>query len=87
MTAELYDRVRQMLDLENNPAAGLIVHAAGPGVGAWIAYDVWESRDAWADSRRQAPARGSEGVRRRPGPKACHRIAHRCSQLHALLVD
>jgi hypothetical protein len=47
MTADLYDQVRQMLDLENNPAAGLLVHAAGPGDGTWIAYDVWESRDAW----------------------------------------
>ena len=32
MTSELYDQVRQRLDLENNPAAGLIFHAAGVGL-------------------------------------------------------
>ena len=47
MTPELYDRVRNMLDLENHPAAGLIFHAAGVGLDSWIAYDVWESRAAW----------------------------------------
>ena len=47
MTSELYDQVRQRLDLENNPAAGLIFHAAGVGLGSWVAYDVWESRAAW----------------------------------------
>jgi hypothetical protein len=39
--------VRNRLDLENYPAAGLIFHAAGVGREAWVAYDVWESRDAW----------------------------------------
>jgi hypothetical protein len=47
MTPELYDQVRERLDLENNPATGLIFHAAGAGHGSWVAYDVWESRAAW----------------------------------------
>ena len=47
MTRELYDRVRNRLDLENHPAAGLIFHAAGVGLDSWVAYDVWESRAAW----------------------------------------
>jgi len=47
MTPELYDQVRRKLDLERNPAAGLIFHAAGVGLESWVAYDVWESRAAW----------------------------------------
>jgi hypothetical protein len=47
MTAELYDRVRERLDLEREPAAGLLFHAAGPAGGSWIAYDVWETPEAW----------------------------------------
>jgi hypothetical protein len=47
MTPELYDQVRKRLDLENNPAAGMIFHAAGAGHESWVAYDVWESRAAW----------------------------------------
>ena len=47
MTAELYDRVRERLDLEHRPAEGLLFHAAGPGAGSWVAYDVWETQDAW----------------------------------------
>jgi hypothetical protein len=47
MTRELYDQVRKRLDLEANPAAGLIFHAAGVGLESWVAYDVWESRAAW----------------------------------------
>jgi hypothetical protein len=47
MTPELYDQVRNRLDHENYPAAGLIFHAAGIGLESWVAYDVWESRAAW----------------------------------------
>ena len=47
MTSELYDRVRARLNLEANPAAGMIFHAAGVGLELWVAYDVWESRAAW----------------------------------------
>ena len=47
MTRELYDQVRDKLDLGHNPAAGLIFHAAGAGLKSWVAYDVWESRAAW----------------------------------------
>jgi hypothetical protein len=47
MTPELYDQVRNKLDLETYPAAGLIFHAAGVGLESWVAYDVWESRAAW----------------------------------------
>ena len=47
MTRELYDQVRERLDLKANPAAGLIFHAAGVGHESWVAYDVWESRAAW----------------------------------------
>ena len=47
MTPDLYDQVRNRLDLEHYPAAGLIFHAAGAGLESWVAYDVWESRAAW----------------------------------------
>ena len=65
MTSELYDQVRQRLDLENNPAAGLIFHA-GVGLGSWVAYDVWESRAAWYRflEERLQPA-VEEGLQRR----------------------
>lgn len=39
-----YDAVIADLDLEREPADGLIVHAAGPIEGGWRVIDVWESQ-------------------------------------------
>ena len=40
---EGYDAVSAHLDLEREPVAGLILHAAGPIEGGWRVIDVWES--------------------------------------------
>ena len=44
---ERYDAVGRELDLDRNPPAGLILHAAGPGEGGWRVVEVWESREAY----------------------------------------
>jgi hypothetical protein len=42
-----YDAVSERLDLDNNPADGLIVHTAGwdEEGGVFRIFDVWESRE------------------------------------------
>jgi hypothetical protein len=42
-----YDAINERLDLDNNPADGLIVHTAGwdEDAGVFRIFDVWESRD------------------------------------------
>ena len=87
MTQELYDQVRERLDLEENPAAGLIFHAAGVGLESWVAYDVWESRAAWdrfLEERLQPAVREvftAAGLEMPPP----HR--QEFFELHALVVD
>jgi hypothetical protein len=87
MTPELYDQVRNRLDLENYPAAGLIFHAAGVGLESWVAYDVWESRAAWdkfLDERLQPAVKEvftAAGLETPPP----HR--QEIFELHALVVD
>jgi len=87
MTPELYDRVRRRLDLEHDPAAGLIFHAAGVGRDSWVAYDVWESRAAWdrfLEDRLQPAVRDvfSAAGLELPPP---HRLE--IFELHTLLMD
>jgi hypothetical protein len=46
---EIYDKVREQLGLEDNPAGG-ILHVAGPSPnGGWRVIEVWESEE---DARR-----------------------------------
>ncbi len=40
---EGYDAIAALVDFEREPAAGLILHAAGPIEGGWRVIDVWES--------------------------------------------
>lgn len=42
-----YDAINERLDLDNNPADGLIVHTAGwdEDAGVFRIFDVWESRE------------------------------------------
>jgi hypothetical protein len=41
-----YDTVRERLDIENNPAVGLIAHTAGrDSAGVFRIFDIWESRE------------------------------------------
>jgi hypothetical protein len=42
-TAEMYDAVGRKLNIEDDPPAGLIVHAAGEVDGQWQVVEVWES--------------------------------------------
>jgi len=87
MTPELYDRVRRKHDLEHNPAAGLIFHAAGVGLDSWVAYDVWESRAAWdrflEDRLQPAVKEVSDAAGLEPPPPHRQEIF----ELHTLLVD
>jgi hypothetical protein len=47
-TTDQYDAVNAKLDMENNPAPGMIVHTASDiGGGKMRVYDVWESADAF----------------------------------------
>jgi hypothetical protein len=42
---EIYDKVREQLSLEENPAGG-IMHVAGPSPnGGWRVIEVWETEE------------------------------------------
>ena len=70
-TREMYDRVREELDLQDKPAGG-IFHVAGPSPsGGWRVIEVWESpEDAqrFVQERLQ-PAFDAVGVQGRPEPE------------------
>lgn len=44
-TAELVDRVNEVIDPAGNPPDGLLFHASGPVDGGWGVLDFWESRE------------------------------------------
>lgn len=46
-TAEMYDRVMELLDMDSNPQEGAILHVAGPMPGGWRVLDIWESEEAF----------------------------------------
>jgi hypothetical protein len=68
---ELYEQVREQLNLGDKPAGG-IFHAAGPSPnGGWRVIEVWESQDD-ADrffKERLAPAFEAVGAAGRPQPE------------------
>jgi hypothetical protein len=86
MTAVLYDRVCERLDLEHHPAAGLLVHAAGAGSQSWVAFDVWESRQAWDTfaSQRLEPVVREVFTAAGLAPPPPHRVD--IYELHAFIV-
>jgi hypothetical protein len=47
LTAEMYDAFVIELGLDDEPAAGLIVHITGDHNGTWREVNVWESGDAY----------------------------------------
>ena len=56
---EQYDAVNEKLQAQDNPPAGLLVHAAGQGEdGRWRIIEVWESRDQFErfNEERLTPA-------------------------------
>jgi hypothetical protein len=42
-----YERINEVLGLNQNPPKGLILHAAGPISGGWRVFDIWESKEAF----------------------------------------
>ena len=49
-----YDAVREQLNVEADPPAGMIVHTAGfTAGGVFRIFDVWESREAWERFREE----------------------------------
>ena len=46
-TQENYDAAHEVLEVDTNPPAGMIVHSAGPIEGGWGVIDFWESREAF----------------------------------------
>ena len=53
-TADLVDRVNEVIDPAGNPPEGLLFHASGPVDGGWGVLDFWESRahfDRFAEER------------------------------------
>lgn len=87
MTRELYDQVRERLDLEKNPAAGLIFHAAGVGLESWVAYDVWESRAAWDRFLEERLQPAVKEVFTAAGLETPPPHRQEIFELHALIVD
>ena len=50
--AELYDAIVREMNLDAEPADGLIFHVAGPAAdGVWREYNVWEAWDAFYADR------------------------------------
>jgi hypothetical protein len=63
-TAELVDRVNEVIDPAGNPPDGLLFHASGPVDGGWGVLDFWESRahfDKFA-AERIGPAMAAAGA-------------------------
>jgi hypothetical protein len=87
MTRELYDQVRETLDLEANPASGLIFHAAGVGLESWVAYDVWESRAAWDRFREERLQPAVREVFTAAGLNMPPPHRQEIFELHALMVN
>ena len=87
MTPELYDQVRNKLDLETYPAAGLIFHAAGVGLESWVAYDVWESRAAWDKFLEERLQPAVKEVFTAAGLETPPPHRQEIFELHALVVD
>ena len=49
VTQAQYDQVQAELHPDKKAPAGMLFHAAGPGVNGWRVVEVWESQEA-ADS-------------------------------------
>ena len=45
-TQAQYDQVRQQVLPDNQPAPGMIAHAAGPSENGFCVIEVWESQEA-----------------------------------------
>lgn len=52
-TAAQDEEVMQALGLQQHPAAGALLRAAGPIPGGWQIVSVWESQEAFDTFRRE----------------------------------
>jgi hypothetical protein len=53
VTPEGYDAVVTEIGLDQEPAAGLIIHTAGMFNGVWREINIWESREGWDTFNRE----------------------------------
>ncbi len=77
-----YEEIVKALNVDANPPAGLIVHAAGEVNGKWQSVDVWESQadyDRFREERLMPAviqAMGEEAVAAGPPPQQSFDVKH-----------
>jgi hypothetical protein len=77
-----YESVSRAVGADENPPAGLIVHAAGEEGGKWRSVDVWESEAAYErfrDERLMPAARQALGdavIDAGPPPQETFEVKH-----------
>lgn len=77
-----YEQVVQAMKVDDDPPAGLIVHAAGETDGKWQSVDVWESEAAYDRFREERlmpaiiEAMGEEAVAAGPPPQETFDVKH-----------
>ena len=82
MTWSDYEKVTQALNVDADPPAGLIVHAAGEVDGKWRSVDVWESEADYNRFREERlmpaviQAMGEEAVAAGPPPQESFEVKH-----------
>jgi hypothetical protein len=77
-----YERVSEALGADDNPPAGLIVHAAGEEGDNWRSVSVWESQAAYERFREErimpavAQALGQAAIDAGPPPQESFEVKH-----------
>ena len=77
-----YEQVSQAVGADENPPAGLIVHAAGEENGKWCSVDIWESEadfERFQEERLLPAARAALGdaiVDAGPPPQESFEVKH-----------
>jgi len=69
-TQEQYDALHARMNVDGDPPAGMIFHAAGPIDTGWGVLDFWESREAFErfSAERLMPAAHDLGEQGFPSP-------------------
>ncbi len=69
-----YDAAHAIMEVDTDPPAGMLAHAAGPVDGGWGVIDFWESRAAFDSfvQERLMPRLHSLGDRGFPNPPDVH---------------
>jgi hypothetical protein len=73
-TQAQYDAAHAIMEVDTDPPAGMLAHAAGPVDGGWGVIDFWESRAAFDSfvQERLMPRLHSLGDRGFPNPPDVH---------------